>query len=132
MQNLDKIRVLIPLEKDFKNYEGELKALYTKNQKKITDTNSFEFIRDNTWFYMFLNKDALVGAIYFFIDNEHLFLNAFSKRKNFVVNLKCLTMALTWFNCPIFAEAQNRASALTLLRVGFKRVKDNLFVYNRA
>ena len=81
---------------------------------------------------MFLNKDALVGAIYFFIDNEHLFLNAFSKRKNFVVNLKCLTMALAWFNCPIFAEAQNRASALTLLRVGFKRVKDNLFVYNRA
>ena len=137
MQNLKsltkKIRVLIPKQKEFKIIEPELKALYIKKQKNICDTNSFEFIRDNTFLYTFLIADNLIGCIYYFLDNDNrLFLNAFSKRKTFQLNIICLTLSLSWFNCPIYAEAQNRASALCLLRCGFKRKKNNLFIYDTS
>lgn len=122
------IRVLIPSEADFKLYENQLRLLYEQNQEKICDTNSFEFIRDNTLLYMFLFNNKLIGAIYYFMENGKLFLNGFSKRKNFEKNLECLKLSTTWFNCNIYAEAQNRASALCLLKSGFKRVCDNLFV----
>ena len=125
------IRVLIPTEADFKLYENQLKDLYEKNQEKIADTNSFEFIKDNTLFYMFLLNDKLIGAIYYFLDNGKLFLNGFANRKNFEANLYCLAWSTTWFNCDIYAEAQNRASALCLLKTGFKRHKNNLFVMRK-
>ena len=38
---------------------------------------------------------------------------------------------MTWFNCDIYAEAQNRASTICLLRCGFERDKDNIFVFKK-
>ena len=59
------LEVLIPYQKEFYLYEKEIKLLYEKNQDKIADTNSFEFIRDNTFFYLFLlNKLALYTKIF--------------------------------------------------------------------
>ena len=121
------IKVLIPSDADFRIYEIPLKILYEQNQEKICDTNSFEFIRDNTLFYMFLKDNKPIGAIYYFKDDNKLFLNAFAIRKNFKDNIFCLRWSTTWFSCNIYAEAQNRASALCLLRAGFKRVKKSLF-----
>ena len=37
-------------------YKLELKVLYEENQEKIADTNSFEFVIENSFFYAFLNK----------------------------------------------------------------------------
>lgn len=125
------IRVLIPTDEEFQLYEQELKDLYEENQTKICDPNSFEFIRDNTWFYMFLNRNGLIGGIYYFPDDGKLFLNGFAKRKLFHTNIKCLSLSTTWFKSDIYAEAQNRASALCLLRCGFKRVEGNLFVLQK-
>ena len=126
------IKVLIPSDADFQKYESRLKELYEKNQKNICDTNTYEFIRDETLFYAFLKINGeLIGAIYYFMDKGKLFLNAFSNRKMFSENIKSLLMSLTWFSCDIYAEAQNRASALCLLRCGFKRIEDNLFVYKK-
>lgn len=124
------IRVLIPYNKEFKNFAPECKQLYEKSQTQIGDSNSFEFITKNTFFYMFLSDKTLIGAIYYFLDEEQkLFLNGFAKRKMFALNLECLKLSLTWFNCDIYAQAQNRASALCLLRCGFKRTeKRNVFV----
>ncbi len=64
------IKVYIPVNPEFKKYEEELKKLYENNQNKISDSNSFEFIRDNTLLYMFVNGDSLIGAIYYFLENE--------------------------------------------------------------
>ncbi|MCM1004236.1 MAG: hypothetical protein NC408_07845 [Candidatus Gastranaerophilales bacterium] len=125
------IKVYIPTDFEFKKYEDELRVLYEKNQEKICDTNSFDFIRDNTLFYMFVNNDSLIGAIYYFMDNDLLFLNGFAKPKGHSLNLRCLLISLSWFNTDIYAEAQNRASALCLLKCGFKRVKDKLFVFKQ-
>ena len=106
--------------------------MYESNQDKISDTNSFEFIRDYTLFYLFLFDKKVLGVIYYFVEDGKLFLNGFAKRKSFFKNLYCLLWSTTWFTVDIYAEAQNRASAFCLLKCGFKRVKDNLFVLKCA
>ncbi len=121
------ITVLIPSNPEFKKYKTQIKNLYKKNQDKICDPNTFSFIIKNTFFYAFILDGKFIGAIYFFIENEKLFLNAFALPKNHLANLECLRMSLSWFIPPIYAEAQNRASALCLLRCGFKRVEGNLY-----
>lgn len=125
------LEVLIPYQKEFYLYEKEIKLLYEKNQDKIADTNSFEFIRDNTFFYLFLLNKKPIGAIYYFKDDGKMFLNGFAIRKNLEANLACLKWSTTWFNCDIYAEAQNRASAYCLLRCGFKRINSKLFLLNQ-
>ena len=124
------IEVIIPTQSDFQLYESPIKFLYEQNQEKICDTNSFEFIRDNTLFYLFLLNKKPIGAIYYFKEDGKLFLNGFAIRKNLEANLYCLKWSTSWFNCDIYAEAQNKASAFCLLRVGFKRVKGKLFKYS--
>ncbi len=125
------IEVLIPLNPEFQKYETQVKELYEKSQEKICDPNSFDFVKNNTLFYIFIQNGALIGAIYYFMENNKLFLNAFSSPKNHLANLECLHLSTTWFTPPIYAEAQNRASALCLLRCGFKRVEGNLFCLER-
>lgn len=126
------IRVLIPKDAEFYRYKDECGILYESVQDKICDENSFEFVCKNTFFYMFLEDINLIGAIYYFEDTDgKLFLNGFSKRKMHGLNLECLKTSLGWFNCDIYAEAQNRASALCLLKCGFIMVRGNLFVYRK-
>ena len=124
------IRVLIPKDLEFKFFEDECKKLYENSKKQISDSNSFEFIRDNTFFYMFLdNEDKLIGGIYYFVDEDNkLFLNGFARRASHLLNLECLRLSTTWFNSDIYARAQNKASALCLLRCGFKRKNGDIFV----
>lgn len=126
------LKVLIPTDSDFCIYENECKNLYQAVQHKITDTNSFEFIKNNTYFYMFINDNTLIGAIYYFKDLDgKLFLNGFANRKMHALCLECLKMSLNWFKGSIYAEAQNRASALCLLKCGFKRLENNVFIFNQ-
>lgn len=125
------IRVLIPSDAEFLLYESRLKELYKKNKNKICDDKSFTFITKQTFFYLFTINGTIIGAIYFFLDKDKLFLNAFAKRKMFNEKIYCLKQSLTWFNCDIYAEAQNKASALCLIKCGFKRIKNNLFVYRQ-
>ena len=127
------IRVLIPLDKEFYLFYAECKKLYENVQVEIHDTNSFEFICTNTFFYMFLDDNKLIGAIYYFVDEEgKLFLNGFANRKMHKLNLECLKMSLDWFNTDIYAQAQNCASALCLLRCGFRRAKEDVFVFKKV
>lgn len=123
------IEVVIPKNEKFKTIEKEIRDLYEKSQDKICDANTFEFVRDNTLFYTFLLNGKVIGAIYYFLDNGKLFLNGFAIRKNLKANLQCLNLSTSWFNCNIYAEAQNRASAYCLLKCGFRRLDGNLFVF---
>ena len=50
--------------------KDKLKEMYEQNQDKICDSNSFEFICNNTLFYMFVNNGKLIGAIYNFLDEN--------------------------------------------------------------
>lgn len=126
------IEVLIPTQSEFCKYEAPIRSLYEQNQEKICDTNSFEFIRDNTLFYLFLLDKKPIGAIYYFKEDDKLFLNGFAIRKNLDANLYCLRLSTTWFSCDIYAEAQNRASAYCLLKCGFKRINERLFCLHQS
>ena len=127
---INMIRVLIPKDEEFWEYQNECKRLYEKVQGWICDTNSFEFIVNNTFFYLFLNDKKLIGAIYYFVDeNNKLYLNGFAKRKMHLLNIECLKMSLKWFKGDIHAVAQNRMSELCLRRCGFELVGGKEFVY---
>lgn len=125
------ITVLIPSDTEFRKYKTQIKEIYEKCQEKICDTNSFDFVIHNTLFFSFFLDGVFIGAIYYFKENNKLFLNAFALPKNHLANLECLQMSTSWFKKPIYAEAQNRASALCLLRCGFERMKDNLFILQK-
>lgn len=123
------IKVFIPLMPEFKIYKDECRKLYESLQDKICDPNSFEFITSKTFFYLFTAEEELIGGIYYFRDLDgRLFLNGFSKRKTHLLNLECLKMSTDWFNEDIYALAQNKCSALCLLKCGFKKIGANEFV----
>ena len=123
------ITVLIPTDSEFEKHKAQIKEVYEKCQEKICDPNSFEFVIHYTLFFSFFLDGVFIGAIYYFKENDKLFLNAFALPKNHRANLECLQLSTTWFKKPIYAEAQNRASALCLLRCGFKRIEGKLFCY---
>ena len=125
------LEVIIPANPDFQKYENQIRVLYEQSQEKICDSNPFNFVRDNTLFYLFVLDGVVLGAIYYFKYKNKLYLNGFSRRKSFLENIYCLYLSTTWFTCDIYAEAQNRASALCLLRCGFKRVNGKLFMLKR-
>ena len=126
------LEILIPTSVGFSFYNSELKSLYEILQKDICDSNTYEFIRDNTFFYCFLKNKKLFGAIYYFLDCDNkLYVNAFAKRKYFTEKIEVLKESLNWFSCDIYAEAQNRASAFCLLKCGFKRLYGNVFVFKK-
>jgi len=129
-ENKYNINVWIPSQEEFKKYRKECKNLYESLQDKITDPNTFDFICKNTFFYLFETEGSLIGGLYYFVkDGGKLFVNAFAKRKMHEICLECFNRSLKWFKGNVYAEAQNRASALCLLKCGFRRVKDNLFVF---
>ena len=124
------IKVFIPYDKEFWVFKDECKKLYESVQDQICDTNSFEFIIENTFFYLFVFDEKLVGAIYFFEDeNKKLFVNGFANRKMHLLNLECLKMSLNWFNCDIYATAQNKMSELCLKKCGFIEIGEKEFIY---
>ena len=124
------IKVFIPYDKEFLRFKKECKILYESVQKSICDTNTFEFIIRNTFFYLFINDEKLIGAIYFFEDeNGKLYLNGFANRKMHLLNLECLKMSLNWFDCDIYATVQNKMSELCLRKCGFIKAGEKEFVY---
>ena len=84
------IKVLIPTQSEFQKYEAPIKFLYEQNQEKICDTNTFDFIKDNTLFYLFLSNGEIIGVIYYFLSSNKLFLNGFGNRKFFSEKIFCL------------------------------------------
>ena len=127
----NKINVWIPKQKEFQSFKKDCKELYESVQKEITDDSSFEFIINNTLFYLFEINGNLIGGIYYFIGLDgNLYVNGFAKRKIHLLCVECLKKSLTWFKGKVYAVAQNRASALCLLRCGFKRVRRKMFVIN--
>ena len=123
------LKILIPKDKDFFRYKNEVKKLYLENQDKINDDNTFDFICKETFFYLFLVDEKILGVIYFFQDDGKLYLNGFAVRKFLKEKLEALKLDTTWFNCEIYAEAQNKASAYCLKKVGFKKITERLYAY---
>ena len=82
------IRVLIPLNKEFYLFYPECKNLYESVQEKICDPNSFDFICRNTYFYLFIDENRLIGAIYYFVDKDGNFCPNETRKIKFKVKGK--------------------------------------------
>ena len=123
------IRVIIPLDEEYQNWRDECKKLYQSVQDKINDVNSYDFVEHNTLLYVFVDESGLIGVTYFFLDDEKLFMNGFSKRKKYPLNVECIKISSSFFKSSVYAEVQNRASAFCLLKAGFKRIEPNLMVF---
>ena len=81
------IKVWIPCQREFERYKAECKSLYEKLQEKIGDSNTLEFICENTLFYLFEKDGDLIGGIYYFLDEDgKLFLNAFEETCDLIMN----------------------------------------------
>lgn len=125
------IVVKTPLDKDF-NY-AECEELFNENKEKMQEERVFADVIKNSMFYSFYiwENAELLGCIYYTEENKKLFVSAFATRHHKELNLECLKESLKWFKRNIYANAIHKTSRLCVLQSGFKRIKDNLFVYRR-
>ena len=120
--------VRIPADKNFDFYA--CKKLYKKNQKLIGDDASFNQIIQNTFFFSFYDDKTLVGCIYVYQKDGKTFLNGFAKRGFHSFNIYAVKKIFNWFKSDIYAESKHKTAILLLLRCGFKKISENLFVYH--
>lgn len=119
------IKVFIPKDLNF-NYK-ECKKLYKKYKNKLEDERNFSDIVKNTWFFSFFNDNNFIGCIYFYRENDKLFVNAFAKRHTHLINLECFKMSFDWFNCDIYARSRQKTAILCLYKCGFKKIDTNIY-----
>lgn len=124
------IRVLIPNDFDF-NYKQN-KKLYKKYRKEIGDQREFRDIAENTFFYSFYDDDKYIGFIYFYYEFGKLFVNACANRHTHNINIECFKQTFDWFTCDIYARSQHKTAIYCLYKLGFKKIKDGLYIYERS
>lgn len=125
------ITVRTPQDKLF-NY-AEVEELYNSCRDKLRD-DEFEKVVNRTDFFAFYitQTSELLGCIYYYVKGRRRYVNVFAHRKHHLINLECLKESLKWYKTNIYAEiVNNKCSALGALRCGFKKVKNNLYVYRR-
>lgn len=113
------------------NY-AEVKELYERCNEYIKD-DEFNDVINNTEFYAFYiaKTRELMGCIYYFWKGRRLFVNAFAERGHHLLNLECFKLTLSWWKVNVYANAIQKTSRLCVLKCGFEKVKDNLYVYRR-
>ena len=118
------MKIIIPSDKEF-NYR-ECEKLYLTNEKFMGNHCDFMDIVYNSHFYSFYENKELVGCIYVVDENNKLYLNGFSVRKNHLFNIKAVSTVVSFYNCPIFAKTKNRTAEILLKKCGFTLIKTNL------
>lgn len=120
-------KVIIPTDKNF-NY-NECKKMYEHYKPVLNDESSFDEVLKNTFFYAFYDNEVLSLCVYFFSDNGKLWVNGYGIRKNHLFNKECFKLALSWFNCDIWAKSVQKPAIFGIMSCGFRRYKDDLFVF---
>ena len=126
--------MLILTPKDYLFNYNECKKLYEDNQKFIDDNTPFKnLVNDNDiHFYSFYENEKFIGCIYFYVNDNKVFVNAFAKRHTHKINLDCLKKCLSFYSCDIYARSKYQTAILCLLRCGFKKVNNNIYKYERS
>lgn len=121
------MKVVIPSDTDF-NYQ-ECKKMYDKYKTVLNEDSTFDEVINNTFFYSFYDNNKLSLCVYFFLSRGKLWVNGYGIRKNHLFNKKCFKEALGWFNCDIWAQSIQKPAIFGIMSCGFKKYKDNLYVY---
>lgn len=125
------INVLIPKNETF-NYE-ECEKLYNKCRRFMNENQSFRDIVEKTMFFSIFDEDKFIGCIYYYMrdNDEKLYVNAFAGRHTHLANVEALKKTMSWYNCDIYAETRHKTAILCLYKCGFKKVRNNLYRYER-
>jgi hypothetical protein len=118
------MRILIPVDKNF-NYQ-ECKKLFEDNQHLIEDYENFDDVIKNTFFYSFLVNSKHIGCIYYYEQDNRLYVNAVAYRKTHLINIECFKTSLTWWNCNIYARTHHKTAIYMILKCGFEKISKNL------
>jgi len=123
------IKVIIPLDKDF-DYEIN-KHLFNKANQTLKEKMPFDELIKCYQFFSFYDGDEYLGFIYFFYKDDKLYVATASVPKRYKKTLECFKQALTYYDCDIYAQTTQRHVKLAALKVGFKKISDNLYKYER-
>ena len=123
------MKVFIPNDKEF-NYD-ECKKMFEQNRYLVNDNSSFDDVLQNTLFYSFYDDNVLSLCVYFFKLKNKMWVNRFGARKHHLFNKKCFQTALEWFDCDIWAKCPHKPAVFGLICCGFKKYKDNIYVFRR-
>lgn len=123
------MRVVIPTDKDF-DYEIN-KHLFDKANQTLDEKRSFDDVLRCCQFFSYYDDDEYLGFIYFFYEDDKLYVATASVPKRYAKTIECFKQALTYYNCDIYAKTVQRHVKIAALRVGFKKINDNLYKYER-
>jgi predicted GNAT family N-acyltransferase len=123
------ITVKTPNDVDFNYFE--CKKMFEQHQE-VLDLDDFDTVINTTHFFSFSNGDEFIGCIYFYEQDSRVYVTAFAGRGHHELNLKCFKKSLEWYNCDIYAEKVQPTARYCILKCGFKRIKDDLFIYRRS
>ena len=123
------MKILIPKNPTF-NYE-QCKKLFEDNQHLIEDYEKFDDVIKNTFFYSFFVGGKHIGCIYYYEIDDKLYVNAVAYRKTHLINIEYFKTSLTWWNCDIYARTHHKTAIYTILKCGFRKVAENLYIYER-
>ena len=91
----------------------------------------FDFICNNPHLYCFYDEKEgfLRGYINVYKDElKRLFLSGASVRKNMPENINAIIMVCDAYDEDMYSETDKKEAKICLLKAGFKKIKDNLYV----
>ena len=121
--------ILTPKDNLF-NYD-EAKKLHDQYADLLEDGCEFDELINYSHFFSFYDGEKFIGCIYFYKKDGKTFVNAFAGRKTHKSNIECLKKALNFYKCDIYANSTQKTAILCLLRAGFKKTDNNLYIYKR-
>ncbi|MBR3889712.1 hypothetical protein IKJ53_04280 [bacterium] len=123
------MKVLIPHNKEFEYLR--CKKMYEKYQTRVKDESTFDEVLQNTFFYSFYDGNVLTLCVYFYFLDGKLWVNGFGIRNKHIFNKECFVTSLGWFNCDIWAKTKYPEVKWALLRCGFKKYDESIYVFHQ-
>ena len=123
------MKVKIPLDAEF-DYK-ECKKMFEEYKPVLNENSTFDEVIQNTFFYSFYDGEKLSLCVYFFDIDGKLWVNGYGIRKNHLFNKQAFKLALSWFNCDIWAFSLQKPAIYGIRQCGFKKFKSNIYVYRQ-
>lgn len=105
-----------------------LKHIFDRYKEQM-DADEFGIVANCCNCMFFFSDEDLIGCIYLYPKEDKVFVNAFATRGHHKLNLHILKAVLDTVNFDVYAEPLNKSSKLCILRLGFEKFKDNIYIY---
>lgn len=106
---------------------NEFQELYNSIDNKELHSLE-EILKAGKYVFCFYSENKLFGVIYLSNKGGKVFLNGFSKRKNFLNNIQAIRTVCDYFPIDIYSNTPLKHAALSLKRAGFKKIDNNLYL----